>query len=387
MRIAIVSGKGGTGKTLLATGLAALIAEQEGVVVYADFDVEEPNGHLLLHPVTTDSRPVHRLLPEVDATICTLCGECSRFCRFSALLQAKDRIMRFDDLCHSCGGCTLICPEQAIRERPHQVGHIVSGWAGKIVFLQGELLVGEPTGGPILRALAERLPKQGQTVILDGPPGTSCSVVETLHHADFAVAVSEPTPFGEHDLNLALQVLHTLGVPHGVVINRSDLGSSDLVAMCSRPERYSPILGRIPFSREVAEAYARGQNPVLSVPTFRQALTDIRQAIADACAAAGLGDAPVTDVSRSPGASVSASASRTGGHDGGHGQATTAPEPALGSTSLSAPEATPTGASAVKSAVLPTSGVSVGDAVTSSTTRTSAVTPVSTGSQRPGRSS
>jgi MinD superfamily P-loop ATPase len=284
MRIAVISGKGGTGKTLIATGLATLIAEQDGVSVYADADVEEPNGHLLLHPTTTDSRPVHRLLPEIDSATCTLCGECSRFCRYSALLQAKDRVMLFADLCHSCGGCSLLCPEKAIRERPHHVGHLVSGWAGKIVFLQGEMLVGEPSGGPILRALAARLPAHGQTVLLDGPPGTSCAVVETLRHADFAVAVTEPTPFGLHDLEMALQVLRTLGLPHGVVINRCDLGTADIAAVCARPGSATPILGRIPFSRDLAEAYARGQNPMVHVPLFRDHLTEIWQAIRQATA-------------------------------------------------------------------------------------------------------
>jgi len=269
VRVAIASGKGGTGKTTLATSLAVALAGMGVEVTYADFDVEEPNGHILLRPDIEASHAVEVPTPVVHAPTCTLCGRCAEVCQYHALACLPDRVLVFPEICHGCGACVLACPAGAISEVGRRVGTIRSGRAGDVRFLEGELSVGEAAPTPVVRALRARLPEAG-FVIMDAPPGTSCPVVETLRAADRVILITEPTPFGLSDLRLAVDVTTALSTPVAVVVNRSDIGGGSARAFCD--ERGLPIVAEIPNDRAVAEAYARGVLPALRVPAFARAI-------------------------------------------------------------------------------------------------------------------
>jgi MinD superfamily P-loop ATPase len=261
MKVAVASGKGGTGKTLVSTSLAWLLARDGHRVAYVDADVEEPNGHLFLHPERIDRRRCAKPVPELVRATCSACGDCQRFCHSNAILALPDRIMLFPELCSSCGGCVLACPEMALAEKPQEIGSIESGtaWAGArdpIHCLTATLDVGEPRATPLIGALLDRIEDLG-IVLVDAPPGTSCSVMEIVRRADLVVMVTEPTPFGLHDLVLAVEMTRALGKPVAAVVNRSDLGDD-------RTRRYLAsqrieMVADIPFRPEVAAAYASGQ--------------------------------------------------------------------------------------------------------------------------------
>ena len=271
--IAIASGKGGTGKTTVAIHLAACLAEVGHSIQYLDCDVEEPNGHLFLKPRIEHSEVASIPVPLIDASRCTSCGRCATVCEFNAIAMIP-RPLVFPELCHGCGACSLACPAAAIREQPRTIGVVEMGYAGKIAFVQGRLNVGEPMSPPLIRAVkAHRAPNT--IALLDAPPGTSCPVVATVRGADFIVLVTEPTPFGLHDLALAVDTLRPMGLPFGVVINRADCGDNRVVEYC-RAENI-PVRLQIPEDRRIAEAYSRGE-PVLSArpdlrEQFRQLLT------------------------------------------------------------------------------------------------------------------
>jgi MinD superfamily P-loop ATPase len=267
--IAIASGKGGTGKTTLATNIAWIAARRGLPVAYLDCDVEEPNGHLFLKPHIEATAPVTVEVPEIDAEKCTLCGACTEICRFNALASLGDRILVFEQLCHSCGGCWLVCPEKAIREKPREVGVIEEGRAGAVGFVHGRLRIGEAMATPVIRAVKDRLPNEG-LAIFDAPPGTSCPVIETVSRADHVVLVTEPTPFGLHDLELAVDMVEQLGLPFSVAINRSDAGDDRVRNFCL--ERRIEILAELPDDRRVAEAYSRGEMAAEAVPEFQRSL-------------------------------------------------------------------------------------------------------------------
>jgi MinD superfamily P-loop ATPase len=255
MRIAIASGKGGTGKTTVAVGLAT-IAVREGLDVHlCDCDVEEPNAHLFLAPDFDCVRPVTVLVPEIDAGACDHCGKCAAMCEFNAIACLPDRTVVFPELCHGCGGCWLICPREAVAPVPRRVGELASGAAGALSFCQGRLRVGETRVPPLIEAV-KACAHGGDWVILDAPPGTGCPVVTTVKGADYAVLVTEPTPFGRHDLALALDLTRMLGVPRGVVINRDGPTGDAVVEGCRRAG--VEVLARIPFRRSVAEVCAEG---------------------------------------------------------------------------------------------------------------------------------
>ncbi len=257
MRIAIASGKGGTGKTTLSCGLAwAASRKGEGPVTLVDCDVEEPNVNLFLEASLEAKEEVTVLNPRVDKDACTGCGACGDICQFSAIVVVNGDPLVFPDMCHSCGGCALVCPVDAITEVERPIGVIEKGTKEKLRFLGGRLNVGEAKAPPLIHAVAEKA-KDVEVVIFDAPPGTSCPVIETARESDFVILVTEPTPFGLHDLALAVEMIKALNIPFGVVINRSDAGDDRVDVYCRKEN--IPVLGRIPFSRAVAEAYAEGK--------------------------------------------------------------------------------------------------------------------------------
>jgi MinD superfamily P-loop ATPase len=269
MKLAIASGKGGTGKTTVATCLASLLAEAGEKVTYIDCDAEEPNGHLILQPKIERTRDVEVRVVAIDEEKCTSCGECCRACQFHALACLNNSVTTFPQLCHACGACSLVCPVDAIIEVPQRRGIIREGHVGDLSFIGGEMTVGEESVTPIVRALKAAVPEDGIS-ILDAPPGTACSAVETMRGTNRVLLVTEPTPFGLNDLKLAVATARELGIPSGVVINRCDIGTSDTLDYC-RTEGLEVLL-EIPNSRAVAVAYSTGTLPTKVVPGFRETM-------------------------------------------------------------------------------------------------------------------
>ena len=268
MIIAISSGKGGTGKTTVATSLAMALAESGRHVSCLDCDVEAPNVHIFLRPVLDQRKPVDLLIPEVDDNLCTGCGRCAEVCQFHAIVVLGAKTLVFPELCHGCGSCTLECPENAITEIPKSLGVLEKGPAnGGINFAHGVLNVGEPMAVPVITQLKswQNLSDTG-TVILDSPPGASCPVVESLRGADFVILVTEPTPFGLHDLRLAVQLTRELDIPTGVIVNRDGIGDTSVDGFCQ--EAGLPILMRIPFARRIGEGIAQGKLLVEIDPVY-----------------------------------------------------------------------------------------------------------------------
>jgi MinD superfamily P-loop ATPase len=280
MKIAVASGKGGTGKTTLAVSLALAASRENGTPfpLLLDCDVEAPDAHLFLHPQWEGEEVVELLIPSIDLERCTLCGTCTETCQFNALALLGDQIQLFPELCHGCGSCTLTCPEEAIREVPRGLGRLQHGKAGDIPFAHGIMNVGEAMAVPIIRALKESgSASQEGMVILDAPPGTSCPMVETVGGADFVLLVTEPTPSGLHDLELAVATVREIGIPMGVVINREGIGDDGVEEFCRREGL--PILLRIPFRRDIAEGMARGHTLLSLQPRMGEELREMIQAI------------------------------------------------------------------------------------------------------------
>lgn len=274
MRIVVASGKGGTGKTTIATSLALAIGE---TVRFLDCDVEAPNAALFLAPQLQERKEVGLLLPVVDEALCTHCGKCAEVCEYHALAVIGRKTLVFPELCHGCGSCALNCPEKAISERLEVMGVLESGPAPVgIDFAQGVMNVGEPMAVPIIRELKRWQsaslqgafsPENDILEIRDAPPGASCPVVETMRGSDFVLLVTEPTPFGLHDLKQVAEITRELGIPAGVVVNRDGIGDNAVEAYCAQTGL--PILMRIPMERRFAEGIAQGKTLIEIAPEYQ----------------------------------------------------------------------------------------------------------------------
>lgn len=273
MIISIASGKGGTGKTTIATNLALSL---EGDVQLLDCDVEEPNAHLFIRPEIHDKQTIHAAVPQVDMDKCSLCGKCQDICQFKAIVIMSKTVLTFPEMCHSCGGCMLICPEKAISETTREIGVIERGYRNGLEFIHGKLRIGEAMSPPLIRKVREYT-RPHATTIIDAPPGTSCPVIAAMKGADFVLLVTEPTPFGLHDLTLAAGAVKLLGIPSGLVINRSDMGN-DRVHQFAENQNL-PILLKIPFDRNIATAYSQGEMLIETMPEWKEKFVGLYQRI------------------------------------------------------------------------------------------------------------
>ena len=273
MIISVASGKGGTGKTTVSVNMA--LAQGAGVELL-DCDVEEPNAHLFLKPVIERSERVETPIPLVDLEKCTFCRKCSAICRFNALAVVAKKVLVFPELCHSCGGCMAVCPEGAITEIGRELGMLNFGDSNGIRFINGQLRVGEAMSPPLIKRVRAAADPERHTII-DAPPGTSCPVIAAMNGADFILMVTEPTPFGLHDLKLAVEAVRLLGIACGLVVNRADIGDNKVFDYAERENL--PILLTIPFDRRIAEAYSQGKNIVEEFPEWRERFQKLFQDI------------------------------------------------------------------------------------------------------------
>ena len=272
MKIAVSSGKGGTGKTTVATNLAITAARAGRSVGYLDCDVEEPNGFLFLKPQIDQTRPVNVSIPKVDLDKCNGCGQCGRICQYSAIVSMNKQVLVFAELCHGCGGCWLVCPTGAITEFHRQTGQLEIGKAGDVHCVQGLLNIGEAMSPPVIAAVKDAAPDV-DILVIDSPPGTSCPVIESVRDSDFVLLVTEPTPFGLNDLKLAVEMVRALKLPFAVVINRADVGDGETRRYCQRQR--IDVLAEIPDDRQVAEAYSRGEMACDAIPKYRELYSDL----------------------------------------------------------------------------------------------------------------
>jgi MinD superfamily P-loop ATPase len=290
MIISVASGKGGTGKTTIAVNLAlALAKDKEKNVQFLDCDVEEPNAHLFLKPVITNSESVKIPVPKIDDEKCNYCGKCAEVCVFNAIAVTKNKVLVFPGLCHGCGACMLFCPGKAISEQGREIGILEEGKAGSISFIDGRLNIGEPMAPPIIRKIKKKIKKDyndnrdnnitnHHITLIDAPPGTSCPVIESIKDSDYTILVTEPTPFGLHDLILAVEVLQKLKIPHSVVLNKCDVGDHKVEEYCKKNN--ISLLLSIPLDKEIAVAYSQGIPIVKINPSYEQKFIQLFQKIA-----------------------------------------------------------------------------------------------------------
>jgi len=266
MIISVASGKGGTGKTLVATSLALSLSDDYKVQLL-DCDVEEPNAHILLRLALDQSRPVYIPIPKVDEIKCTYCGKCAEVCAYNAIAVLKGKVLVFPELCHGCGACSYLCPESAITEEGREVGVVERGNSGNLELIQGRLAIGEAMAPPVIREV-KRYIDPASIVIIDVSPGTSCPVVEAVKGSDFCLLVTEPTPFGLNDLLLAVEVVRELDIPCAVVINRDGVGYDKVESYCQ--EQGIPVLLKIPLDRKIAFLYSKGIPLIEGMPRRRE---------------------------------------------------------------------------------------------------------------------
>ena len=273
MIISVASGKGGTGKTTIAVNLAVSLDRQ---VQLLDCDVEAPNAHLFLNPSIHERQTVTTPIPVIDTDKCSFCKKCMEICRFNAIAVLKKKVLVFDNLCHSCGGCFEVCPEGAVVEKRKVLGEIEKGLSGRVRVSQGRLNIGEVMVPPVIKQLRD---KEGlrDIIIIDAPPGTSCPVIAAVHKTDFALLVTEPTPFGLHDLKLAVQTVKLLDIPCGIVINRAGLGNGAVHDYAQ--EEGIPVLMEIPFDKRIAQHYSNGAVIVDAIPGLKDRFSDLFEKI------------------------------------------------------------------------------------------------------------
>ncbi len=278
MIISVASGKGGTGKTTVSASLAAVWKRP---VTAVDLDVEEPNLHIFLKPDIVHEEKVYLEVPRVDESRCTLCGKCSDLCQFKAINVMGSAILTFPEMCHGCGGCLAVCPEDAVSWGTRQLGTMSRGKSGPIDFLMGSLRVGEAMSPPLMRQVKDRLKcdlaRTGSDAIIDAPPGVSCPAVNAVMDSDFILLVTEPTPFGFHDFQLALEAFAPLNIPAGALINRSGIGDDSVQRFCQ--EQGIPVLAWIPFDTDIASAYSRGKIIADLSLEFRQKFSQLAASI------------------------------------------------------------------------------------------------------------
>lgn len=279
MIISIASGKGGTGKTTVAVNLALSLNN----VQLLDCDVEEPNAHLFLKPEMHSKKVATIPIPQVDDTLCDYCGKCSEVCAYNAIAvfpgdsnRKGSGVLIFPHLCHGCGACTLLCPRKALHEVDKEIGVIEAGICGDMHFVHGKLHVGEIMSPPLIRQVKQYM-YRSRTVIIDAPPGTACPVISSVKGSDICILVTEPTPFGLHDLVLAVEVLEKMKIPFGVIINRSDIGDGGVDSFCK--SKNIPVLMHIPFDKEIAYLYSNGIPFVTEKREYRRKFEDMFEAI------------------------------------------------------------------------------------------------------------
>ncbi len=275
MIISVASGKGGTGKTLVATSLALALKDTMPVTLL-DCDVEEPNDHIYVKARLTRTSQVTVPVPFVDESMCTSCGVCHDVCAFNAIAVLGSAVLVFNELCHGCGACARFCPVGAITEVPHEIGVVEEGAADGLSFVDGILTIGQPMAPPIIRNVKRHAGNDGVTIV-DASPGTSCPVVEAVRGSDFCLLVTEPTPFGLHDLALAVETVRELAIPHGTIINRAGLGDSRTEEYCLHEGL--PVLMTIPFDRRIAQSYSCGIPLVEALPEYRQRFLELFERI------------------------------------------------------------------------------------------------------------
>jgi MinD superfamily P-loop ATPase len=276
MQIAIASGKGGTGKTTIATNLACSIARMDKDVQYIDCDVEEPNGHIFLKPDIEKTEDVSISVPEVDTELCNGCGKCGQLCQYSAIICLKGKALVFEQLCHSCGGCMAICPQAAIKEKQRRIGIAEFGRADGVRYAAGKLDIGAIQSPALIKHVKQKAINDG-TIIIDVPPGTSCPVIEAVKGTDFVLLVTEPTPFGLNDLQLAVEMVRELEISFAVAINRCDIGDDRVVRYCQQQD--IEILLEIPDDRLVAETYSQGIKIIDALPDYEEKFLQLYQKI------------------------------------------------------------------------------------------------------------
>jgi MinD superfamily P-loop ATPase len=277
MIISIASGKGGTGKTLIATSLALSLKDSQRVQLL-DCDVEEPNDHLLLKPTITRSEPVCIPVPQVDKSKCTYCGTCAKVCAYRAIAVVPEHVLIFQELCHGCGACSYLCPEKAIVEIQREIGIVELGQSNNVEFAHGKLSIGEALAPPVIRKVKQYANKEG-VVIIDVSPGTSCPVVEAVKDSDFCLLVTEPTPFGLNDLILAVEMVRKLAIPCGVVLNRAGVGDGKVEQFCHSEN--IPLMLTIPLDKDIARLYSQGITLVDGFPQWKKDFVRLFDQIGD----------------------------------------------------------------------------------------------------------